>query len=405
MRVLMVNHFPLEGSGSGTYTKNLAMELVKLGHEVCVICPEIYPDFPQYEGVKIHPVYFTDAIGEKYTKESLSFCFPCFTTHPESNVTFGDLSDEQMCQYLASFSVAIDDELRLFKPDVIHGQHVWALSSLAGGRGVPLVVTCHGTDLMGYKKWPYMKTFVEHTLSHAAAIICISDDNERLLWDTCLCDVPRVVRMDNGYNSDVFRVMNCDKHEVLSDYSIYADDVDIVLFAGKLTHFKGVDVLLDAVNIYNHQLDDVVTIIAGDGDDSEQLFDKASDLGLDNLFFVGNISQDELAKLYNVADVSVVPSRREPFGLVAREAMACGTPVVATNRGGLPEFVNASVGCLVKPEDADDLSRGIQRTLYRVHSDNLWGEQIAAYAYNSYSQSVMMDRLMSVYEFAMSCSL
>jgi len=60
MKVLMINHFPLEGSGSGTYTKNLAMQLAKQGHEVCVILPENTADFPRYESMRLHPVYFTN---------------------------------------------------------------------------------------------------------------------------------------------------------------------------------------------------------------------------------------------------------------------------------------------------------------------------------------------------------
>lgn len=90
LRVLMINHFPLEGSGSGTYTKNLATQLVERGHNVCVIMPETRSDFPRYEGVRLHPVYFTadsDAHGA-LPESALPFNFPCFTTHPQSTTTF-----------------------------------------------------------------------------------------------------------------------------------------------------------------------------------------------------------------------------------------------------------------------------------------------------------------------------
>ena len=113
MRILMINHFPLEGSGSGTYTKNLATQLVKLGHEVCVILPLNTVDFPTYEGVRLHPVYFTNPDDPLATDAgALPFNFPCFTTHPVSVVAFKDLAEEQMAAYLHAFKVAIDEAVR-----------------------------------------------------------------------------------------------------------------------------------------------------------------------------------------------------------------------------------------------------------------------------------------------------
>ena len=100
MRILMIIHFPLEGSGSGTYTKNLATQLVKLGHEVCVILPVNTLDIPQYEGVRLHPVFFTNPDNPQATSaDALPFNFPCFTTHPVSVVAFADLTAGQMDAY------------------------------------------------------------------------------------------------------------------------------------------------------------------------------------------------------------------------------------------------------------------------------------------------------------------
>ena len=92
-----------------------------------------------------------------------------------------------------------------------------------------------------------------------------------------------------------------------------------------------------------------------------------------------------------------MPSRREPFGLVAVEAMACGTPVVASNQGGLPDFVNDSVGALVKPEDPADLARGIVDTLGRALANPSWREDIATYASSHYSQAVIIRELDELY--------
>lgn len=398
MRILMINHFPLEGSGSGTYTKNLATQLVKLGHEVCVILPVNTVDIPQYEGVRLHPVFFTNPDDPTATDAgALPFNFPCFTTHPVSVMAFEDLTDEQMEAYLAAFKQAIDEEVRDFAPDIVHGQHVWALPSLAADCGVPLVLTAHGTDLMGYDKWPEMRHFADTAMEACKKVICISADNEKLVLDIYPQYADKLVRMRNGYNPDIFYPRVLDRAEVLGAHGLDYQGEDIVLFAGKMTRFKGIDILMEAAATYESACPNALTVLAGDGEERPNLEAQAKGLGLSRVHFIGNVAQDELARLYNIADIDLVPSRREPFGLVAVEAMACGTPVVATNQGGLPDFVNHEVGELVNPEDPADLARGIQETLERALGNPAWRDDIAAYASGNYSQAVIIKELDALY--------
>jgi len=398
MRILMINHFPLEGSGSGTYTKNLATQLVKLGHEVCVILPVNTTDITQYEGVRLHPVYFTNPDYPDATHpDALPFNFPCFTTHPVSVVAFEDLIERETEAYLAAFKQAIDEEVRDFSPDVIHGQHVWALPSLAVDCGVPIVLTAHGTDLMGYDKWPEMRHYAETAMEAACKVICISADNEALVREIFPQYADKIVRMRNGYNPDIFYPQRLDRAEVLGAHGLSYAGEDIILFAGKMTRFKGIDILMEAAASYEAVCQKAITVLAGDGEERANLERQAKSLGLQCVYFIGNVAQDELARLYNIADIDLVPSRREPFGLVAVEAMACGTPVVATNQGGLPDFVNDSVGALVKPENPTDLARGVISTLERALANPGWRDDIATYASTHYSQAVIIRELDELY--------
>ena len=399
MKVLMINHFPLEGSGSGTYTKNLATQLAKLGHEVCIILPENTTSFPNYAGVRLHPVYFTDTrVAEPESiPGALPFNFPCFTTHPVSTTAFDDLDEQQTEAYLAAFRSAIEQEVADYQPDIIHGQHVWALPSLAVDCGVPLVLTAHGTDLMGYDKWPEMRHYAATAIEAAAKVICISADNEELVRNAFPQYAEKIVRMRNGYNPDIFYPQQLDRAQVLQHYGIPYAGEDVILFAGKMTRFKGIDVLLDAAAEYEAALPNAITVLAGDGEERPNLEAQRERLGLKRVTFIGNVAQDELARLYSIADIDLVPSRREPFGLVAVEAMACGTPVVATNQGGLPDFVNSTVGALVNPEDPADLARGIVDTLNRALANPAWREEVAAYASGSYSQATIIRELDALY--------
>ena len=379
MKILMINHFPLAGSGSGTYTKNLAVHLAALGHEVSIVLPENTDKYERIPGIRLIPVFFTPENASDEEKASYSgyglpgnsmenplpFNFPCFTSHPRSTMTFNGLTEEQLKQYTDKFRRVIAEEIETNRPDVIHGQHVWILPALAVGFG--------GLARLGAlieERFPEQKD--------------------------------KIVMMRNGYDPTVFYPESVSRHAVLAKYGLKPSSYEgkkIVSFAGKLAHFKGVDVLLNAVKLYEDREPATLTLIVGDGDERAKLHKQAKDLELKSVGFLGNVNQQALRQIYNIADVSLIPSRREPFGLVALEAMACGTPVIATNQGGLPDFVNDSVGALVEPEDAVELAEAIIRVLRRGDQPGAaeWRKNIADYARKHYAQDTIMRELEDVY--------
>ena len=351
MRIMLVNHFPLDGSGSGTYTKNIAVHLAMRGHQVCVVFPE--NEVPQeIPGVSMRYVRFSRYVPRK---DALPFNFPCFTTHPRSVTTFGDLDGGELAQYLTAFDTAIMQAIDEFKPELIHAQHVWCLAWLSAQHGIPTVITTHGTDLMGCEKWPEFQGFAELAAKRCEKIIAVSRDNMRALHCRFPETVERTVLLHNGYNEDVFFPVDANREELMSSLGINYNGEQIVLFVGKLTAFKGADTLLRAAKQYERlEKGKIITLIVGSGDERKKLEELKDSLGLKGVFFLGHREQEELRRLYSTADVLAVPSRKEPFGLVALEAMACGLPVVASNEGGLPEFINSEVGALV-PVDNEDM--------------------------------------------------
>jgi len=393
VKVLMINHFPLDGSGSGTYTRNIAVHLQKKGHEVCVVMPENTKDFAPVPDVSIVPVYFQHT---EVIEGMLPFNFPCFITHPRSIMTFDDLDDEQLDMYLSAFENAIDKIVKEFKPDIIHGQHIWLLSWLAIKTGVPYVVTAHGTDLMGYKKWERFRKYADETAIGAKKIITISNDNDELvreLFPTC---GDKAVFMQNGYDTERFYPEPVPREQIEQMFDIKLKE-KLVLFVGKLANFKGVDILIEALRLYESQYpNEVTTIIAGDGELAATLKKQAKDGDLHDLHFMGHLNSTQLRELYSTADVSLVPSRREPFGLVAIEALACGCPVIATNQGGLTDIINDEVGALVNVEDAEDLARAIREELCNKDRTQR-GKNAAKYALENYAQDSLMDTLIGIY--------
>ena len=393
MKVLMINHFPLVGSGSGTYTRNIAVNLIKKGHEVCIIFPENTTKFDDEPSMSLIPVYFK---YEEQIDGMLPFNFPCFTTHPRSTMTFYDLTDDELSMYLAAFEKAVDQAVKDFKPDIIHGQHIWLLSWLAIKTGIPYVVTAHGTDLMGYKQGERFRKYADETAEGAKKIITISDDNNDLVCELFPTCADKAYYMQNGYDTDRFYPDPVPKTQIENMFNIKLKE-KFVLFVGKLANFKGVDVFIEALRLYEKaHPGEITSFIAGDGELADSLKKQAAEAQLDSLHFLGHLNSTQLRELYSTADVSVFPSRREPFGLVAIEALACGSSVIATNQGGLKDIINDDVGTLVEVENAEELANAIFKEIYHPNRAER-GKTAAKYALDNYAQGSLMDMLIKIY--------
>lgn len=391
MRVLLMNHFPLQGSGSGVYTVNIARALVRKGHEVCIIMPEneVLAEL-DVDGIRLHPIYF-----DSCSADALDFDFPCFTTHPRSVMTFYELDNAQVAAYEGVFRAAIEDEIAAFDPDVIHCGHIWLQASYAADYGIPLIITAHGTDLIGFQKSERFREQARKAFDTADAIITISKDSTALV-NKLFGEPEKVHLVRNGYDPTVFYPDESSVAEVLTRFDIDGDYDDIVSFAGKFAHFKGIDILLNAAALYER--DGVATIIAGDGELFGEMTALAKELGLRHVHFVHNQPHDVLRHLYSCATVSLLTSRNEPFGLVAIEALACGAPVIASDEGGPLDIITPEVGLLFQSENPEDLAREVQLVLDGdIDFDR---EEVARYALENYSQDVSIGELIALYEAA-----
>lgn len=210
--------------------------------------------------------------------------------------------------------------------------------------------------------------------------------------------VERTVLLHNDYNEDVFFPVDANREELMSSLGINYNGEQIVLFVGKLTAFKGADTLLRAAKQYERlEKGKIITLIVGSGDERKKLEALKDSLGLKGVFFLGHREQEELRRLYSTADVLAVPSRKEPFGLVALEAMACGLPVVASNEGGLPEFINSEVGALVPVDNEDMLCGAILEELLRSHEDPRRRAEISRYVKERFTQRLFVIKLEQLY--------
>jgi len=255
--------------------------------------------------------------------------------------------------------------------DVVHA-HDWLVASAAAGVAeafrLPLVATVHATEWGRHQGHLPGETNrfihgVEGWLTERAdrTIVCSTYMHDQVQE---LFGVPeqRLHVIPNGVAVDGFVLP---EDEVRALRRTLADDgTHLVLFAGRLEYEKGVQTVLHALERLTTSVGPVRFLIAGVGTYSDELRRLVDELGLGHrVRFTGFLEERALRLHYAASDVAVAPSIYEPFGLVATEAMACGTPVVASDTGGLREILAEGHGLTFPPQDAEQLADRIAEVL------------------------------------------
>jgi glycosyltransferase involved in cell wall biosynthesis len=277
----------------------------------------------------------------------------------------------------------------------------------AGKPRIPLLCFVHGTELKMFNHeisgddpvefpsrfLPYMKSekiFDFADPDHGVDVVASISAEQIEAFLGVFPEFPRdrVVLSHNGYNQDVFKLLaepSIDRAGVLAQFSTQpvsgapepvapADGFDaVVAFCGKFADWKRLDALLRAAAAYEQLPTKILTLVIGSGpvQAQVQLQDLAASLGLRRTYFVGPRAQDELAVLFNCADVGCFPSYREPFGLVFIECMACGTPVIGADSGGPRDFVTPEVGVLVpETDDRTALAESLAAAVRQAVAEN-----------------------------------
>ena len=165
---------------------------------------------------------------------------------------------------------------------------------------------------------------------------------------------------------DASRVSGISEEALAEFRGRYACPDELLVFnVGRLVYEKGADLLVEVAPRVLQQVPHVRFVIGGRGPWLAMLRERVQMLGLaDKVLLTGYLSDEERDRLYMVADCCVFPSRYEPFGIVALESMAAGTPVVATHVGGLGSVVShEETGIVVLPDNIESLTWGIVSTL------------------------------------------
>ncbi len=258
---------------------------------------------------------------------------------------------EQLRRYVSEFErnlVRFQEENGL-RYDIIHSHYWlsgWVAQRLKERWGVPHVAMFHtlgevkNRSRIAVRESRY-RIRVERRLAQSAdRIVCASQHEKQLLERLYGADPDHIAVVPCGVDLDLFKP--ADKQSARK--ALGFTDEHIVLFVGRIEPLKGVDILISAAAQLEHEPHVYVLIVGGDKraqSQVDELQGLATGLGIgQRVWFLGAVDHEKLPLYYNAADVVVMPSHYESFGLVALEAMACGTPVVASRVGGLMSTVN-----------------------------------------------------------------
>ncbi|MGA2432743.1 MAG: glycosyltransferase [Acidimicrobiales bacterium] len=342
-----------DGGGMNVYVRELSSALARLGHEVDV--------YTRRDSSLVRDVEVVE---------------PGFRVHHVTAGPARPIEREQLADHVCDFTEAVAASFRCTGlPDAIHANY-W-LSGLVGHRlkhelNIPLIMTFHTLERV---KADHFEAESEERAFQEAAIIACAD----AVLASCEVEADQFVKFYDADPERVYVVPLGVEHAFFAPgyrpqarHALGMDNVaTLLLFVGRLQALKGVDLALETlIELRARGRDAMLAIVGGPSgthgrDTLNQLHRRVSDAGvIEHVSFVAPQPHQLLSTWMRAADVTLVPSRSESFGLVALESSACGTPVVASEVGGLVTLIEPGVnGLLIAERDPVDWANAVEAVL------------------------------------------
>lgn len=353
--------------GQNVYVRNIGEALAKLGWQVDMFTRKVNPNDAKIVQHSPHCRTIRLSAGpEKFIPKNELFAYM-----PEFLEAFLKFQNKEGTNY-----------------PLVHTNYWlsgWVGLQLQELRNIQLVHTHHSLGIVKYQAAGYQppigetRLAIEKQILEQANCVVATSPQEQEALRKLVSETGEIKVISGGTDISNFRLLSKTKARLKLGFD---QTEHIVLYVGRFDPRKGVETLLQAcANCQAKSHLNFRLIIAGgedphsEGDrEEERIKLLVQELELtENILFTGRLNHDILPFYYAAADVCVVPSYYEPFGLVAIEAMACGTPVVASNVGGLKfTVIPEETGLLVPPHDVAGFAAAIDRIL----TDDVWARKM-----------------------------
>lgn len=319
--------YPVYG-GSGVVATELGMELANRGHEVHFI-------------TYAQPFRLSRFVENVYYHEVEVPIYPLFDYPPYSLA---------LAVEMQSTAERRDLDILHVHYAIPHATSAWLATQLMAGVGPKVVTTLHGTDITLVGRDPSYHSVVQFSLRKSDGITAVSEFLKRETVDRFEVPDDRIEVIPNFVDLQIYRrdIEPCHRDQ-------FATDEEKVVM--HISNFRSVKRVTDVVRIFARIARETPArlVFIGDGPERGHTRKVAQDEGVDDrVVYLGK--QESVADILACADLFLLPSESEAFGLVALEAMACGVPVVGSRVGGVPEVVTEPAGRLHPVGDVDAMA-------------------------------------------------
>ncbi len=348
---------PVVVGGLGRHVHALARRLAAAGHEVLVLSRQ-----PAGTDAVSHPTEDVVADGVRVLRVAED---PAHLRFEHDLVAWTLAMGHSMVR-------ACLPRLQAWRPEVVHA-HDWLVAhpaiTLAELVEVPLVATLHATEAGRHGGWLTAELSrqvhsVEWWLAHRAdALITCSQAMRREVAGLFDLDNEAITMLPNGIEPRRWRVPASELATARARYA--RPDEPLLLYLGRLEYEKGVHDLIAAMPRIRRRHPGTRLVVAGTGTGGDFLAQQAGTYRVRrSVRLVGHLPAQELAALMSTVDAVVLPSRYEPFGIVALEAAAAGAPLLTSTAGGLAELVRDGVtGLSFTPADVPGIAAAVSAVL------------------------------------------
>jgi glycogen(starch) synthase len=387
VRVLMLSweYPPLVVGGLGRHVEALARQLAAEGHDVRVVTRG---DAAQGRTETVDGVRIVRAAADPVAID--------FTT--ETLLAWTQASEHALLRAALPL-------VRRWRPDVVHA-HDWLVAqsaiTLSEVTRAPLVATLHATEAGRHQGWlPRPLNVAIHSVERwlaerAAEVITCSTTMQHEVSRLFERPADRVAVVPNGIDAGRWRPS---PGAVAAARARYRGDGPLVVYAGRLVHEKGVQTLLAGVRDLRAAHPGLRVAIAGTGVHEPALRRQVRRLRIARAVdWLGFVPEAELPALFGAADVAVVPSFYEPFGIVALEAAVAGTPLVVAETGGLRDLATAGVAAASFPAgDVAELVAAVGKVLVDPGAARRTARGAARLVARDYTWTAVAERTAAVY--------
>ncbi len=379
---------PLHQGGLGVACQGLVHGLLQGGAKVTLVLPIASRDF--HPGLTIHDIsqvepkiFFVESELQPYEGID-AFAARVDKTTDEHSVP--ELYGPGLAAAVERFTAASVEATKHVHADVIHC-HDWmtyeAGIRAARRRNVPLVMHVHATEMdrTDFHPNPWIANRERMGLLKADKIIAVSNYTKNILMQHYGIHPDRIAVVHNGHDVRPQAI----SHTAIT--TLASRRPPLVLFVGRLTTQKNPYQFLRTARRVHDLLPEVQFVMAGEGPMLPALIEETCSLGLcDSMVFTGRATRDEVKALYRAADCFVMPSLSEPFGLVALEAIAEGTPVILSRQSGAAEVIDHAfkvdfwdterfADCIVTILREQPLAQQLSSEAPRILQQLNWGNQ------------------------------